>query len=105
MDYQEKNKEFYGAIEKLLEGVDSLNLCENKKSKLYLLIDETIQRLEKDRTNYFKTERASGSLDKSLKKIYQKLERIVFMMEEEEEAYEEISGYEEDFFFDSPCMN
>jgi hypothetical protein len=44
MDYIEREKEFYKIIERTKENIESMEIPESEKIKLYELVNETIQR-------------------------------------------------------------
>jgi CHASE3 domain sensor protein len=46
MDYIEREKEFYKIIERTKENIESMEIPESEKIKLYELVNETIQRYE-----------------------------------------------------------
>lgn len=62
MEYLKNEEKFYELIEKKREEVNSMNTSEEEKKKLYILIDETVQR-------YGLIEKNETEIKKNVKKI------------------------------------
>ncbi len=71
MDYEEG---FYEIMERKKKEVESLEISEKEKSRLYLLIDETLQGFEKIETYHLKEK--FTDLYKAWEKLYDSLKKI-----------------------------
>ncbi len=82
MDYEKQEKEFYEIMRRERRKVESSDISENKKSRLYLLFDKVIERFDdiieefkENKTNYFERKRAFECLNKILGEVCNPLKK------------------------------
>ena len=77
MNYPTTEEEFYELMDRKREEIDKIhNIPEEVRSKLYLLVQETIERHKRNKSNYEKSQINLEKLRKTEEKLYNLLENL-----------------------------